>query len=138
MELPLVTRYRVPYADTDQMGIVYYANYLVLFERARNEMLRGKGITYCELEEMGVVLPVVEAHLNYHAPARYDDELELCAACTEYKGPRLKISCQIRKDGRVLVEGYTVHAFVDKTMRPIRPSSAIIQALGIDATVPIQ
>ena len=68
--------YRVPYADTDQMGVVYYGNYLTLFERARNELMRGSGFTYARMEtEGGAMLPVVEAHVDYHAPARYDDLL---------------------------------------------------------------
>ena len=68
--------YRVPYADTDMMGYVYYGNYLTLFERSRNELMRATGYTYAEMEkEGGAMLPVVEAHVDYHAPARYDDLL---------------------------------------------------------------
>ena len=68
--------YRVPYADTDMMGYVYYGNYLTLFERSRNELMRETGFTYARMEtEGGAMLPVVEAHVDYHAPARYDDLL---------------------------------------------------------------
>ena len=123
--------YRVPYADTDQMRVVYYANYLTLFERARNELMRACGITYRELEADGFALPVLEAHVQYHAPATYDDLLELTAWCSEFKGVRLKISCEIRRDGKLLTEGHTVHAHVDsKTLRPVRPSPALLAALG--------
>ena len=123
--------YRVPYADTDQMHVVYYANYLTLFERARNELLRACGITYRELEAQGFALPVLEAHVDYHAPATYDDLIELTAWCTEFKGVRLKICCEIQRDGKLLAEGYTVHAHVDsKTLRPARPNPALLAALG--------
>ena len=127
----VATPYRVPYADTDQMRVVYYANYLTLFERARNELMRACDITYRELEAGGFALPVLEAHVHYHAPAAYDDLLELVAWCSEFKGVRLKISCEVRRDGNVLAEGYTVHAHVDsKTLRPVRPSPDLLAALG--------
>jgi acyl-CoA thioester hydrolase len=123
--------YRVPYADTDQMRVVYYANYLTLFERARNELMRACGITYRELEAGGFALPVLEAHVRYHAPATYDDLLEVVAWCSEFKGVRLTIRCEIRRDGKLLAEGYTVHAHVDsKTLRPARPARAFLAALG--------
>ena len=127
----VTTPYRVPYADTDQMRVVYYANYLTLFERARNELMRACGITYRELESGGFALPVLEAHVQYHAPATYDDLLELTAWCSEFKGVRLKIACEIRRDGKLLAEGHTVHAHVDsQTLRPVRPSPALLAALG--------
>jgi acyl-CoA thioester hydrolase len=123
--------YRVPYADTDQMRVVYYANYLTLFERARNELMRACGITYREMEAGGFALPVLEAHVRYHAPATYDDLLELTAWCAEFKGVRLKICCEIRRDGTLLAEGCTVHAHVSAaTLRPTRPAQAFLAALG--------
>ena len=123
--------YRVPYADTDQMHVVYYANYLTLFERGRNELMRACGITYRELEAGGHALPVLEAHVQYYAPATYDDLLEIVAWCDSFKGVRLKIACEVRRDGRLLAEGYTVHAHVDsQTLRPVRPAAAFLAALG--------
>ena len=71
-----VTTVRVRYAETDQMGVVYYANYFVWFEVARADLLRTLGWTYREMEEAGVLLPVIEAHCEYRRPARYDDEVE--------------------------------------------------------------
>ena len=123
--------YRVPYADTDQMQVVYYANYLTLFERARNELMRACGYTYRELETGGFALPVLEAHVNYRAPATYDDLLEITAWCSEFKGVRLKICCEVRRDGKLLAEGYTVHAHVNiHSLRPTRPTPATLTALG--------
>lgn len=129
---PITVGYRVPYADTDQMGVVYYANYLVFFERARNEMLRAYGLTYLELEQLGVVLPVIEASVQYHAPAHYDDLLEISAICSEYKGIRIKVSCRVCRDGKLLAEGFTRHVFADvKTFRPVRPAAEILIRLGL-------
>lgn len=129
--LRITTAYRVPYADTDQMRVVYYANYLVYFERARNELLRACGMTYRRLEEEGIALPVVEALVSYRAPAVYDDLLELAGWCEEAKGARLKIRCEVRRGGVLLAEGHTVHACVNlSTLRPVRPPRDFLQALG--------
>ena len=68
---------RVRYAETDKMGVVYYANYFVWFEVARADLLRTLGWSYREMEQAGVSLPVIDAHCQYHRPARYDDELEV-------------------------------------------------------------
>jgi acyl-CoA thioester hydrolase len=116
--------YRVPYADTDQMGVVYYGNYLTLFERARNELMRAAGYTYREFEENGWALPVVHAEVDYKSPARYDDLLEVSAWVEAAKGVRCKIACEVRRQGeeKLLAKGHTVHVFVDvKTLRPIPP-----------------
>ncbi len=127
--------YRVPYADTDQMHVVYYANYLTYFERARNELLRACGYTYRALEASGLGLPVAEAHVVYLSPATYDDALELVAWCEGFKGARLTIRCEVRRDGQLLAEGYTVHALVDlRTLRPTRPSPELRAGLGLSGT----
>lgn len=121
-----VMPYRVPYADTDQMGVVYYANYLVYFERFRNELLRDAGYTYLRLEEEGIAMPVIEAVCRYRASAKYDDLLEVTGRFAEAKGVKVKIECEVRRDGKILVEGYTVHACMDmKTGRPTRPPEFI-------------
>lgn len=119
-------QYRVPYADTDQMRVVYYGNYLTYFERCRNEVLRSFGFSYKELEAMGFTLPVKEAHVNYYAPATYDDLLEITGWCEALKGVRLKICCEVRRDGDLLADGHTIHANCDiKTMKPARPPRAL-------------
>ncbi len=123
--------YRVPYADTDQMGIVYYANYLVYFERLRNELLREGGLPYSEVEACGIFLPVIEAKCRYKAPARYDDLLVFSGWVEEIRGPKITIRCEVRKDGELLVSGYTVHACVDiETRRPVRPPEKIVKMSG--------
>jgi len=116
--------YRVPYADTDQMGVVYYGNYLTIFERARNELMRVCGYTYRECEAEGWMLPVVHAEVDYRRPARYDDLLEVTAYVKAQKGVRLEIACEVRRKGedQLLVSGFTRHAFVSmKDFRPCPP-----------------
>ena len=122
--LKVKTEYRVPYADTDQMGVVYYGNYLTIFERARNELMRAGGYTYKRCEEDGWMLPVIHAELDYKSPAKYDDLLEITAYVKSMKGVRLEIACEVRRKGEdaILVSGYTRHCFVStRTFRPVPP-----------------
>ena len=125
--------YRVPYADTDQMGVVYYGNYLTLFERARNELMRSIGYTYRQCEEEGWMLPVVHAEVDYRAPARYDDLLEVTAHVKEQRGIRIEIACEVRRKGEsaVLVSGFTRHCFVSsETFRPVPPPQKFLESIG--------
>ncbi len=113
--------YRVPYADTDMMGVVYYGNYLAYFERCRNELMRATGVSYRQMEEQGAMLPVVEAHVDYKRPARYDDELAITGWLEYAAGARMKVCCEVRRGGELLASGYTVHACLStKTNRPVR------------------
>ena len=123
--------YRVPYADTDQMGVVYYGNYLTLFERARNELMRSTGYTYKRCEEEGFMLPVIHAELDYKQPAKYDDLLEVTAWVSAKKGVRLEISCEVRRKGEeaILVRGLTRHCFVStETFRLVPPPEGFLCA----------
>ena len=129
----IVTEYRVPYADTDQMGVVYYGNYLALFERARNELMRACGYTYKECEAEGFMLPVVHAEVDYRRPAKYDDLLEIAAWVQTRKGVRIEIACEVRRKGedQVLASGFTRHAFVStRDFRPCPPPQRLIDAIG--------
>jgi acyl-CoA thioester hydrolase len=113
---------RVRYAETDKMGVVYYANYLVWFEVARADLLRSLGWTYRDMEHSGVSLPVIEAHCEYHRPARYDDELEIHASGRLLSPVRMEFTYQVRRiaDDLVAATGRTVHAALDSTGRPCR------------------
>ena len=117
-----VSRVRVRYAETDQMGVVYHANYFVWFEVGRTDLLRQSGSTYRELEADGVGLPVIEAHCEYRQPARYDDELEIRTEATLASPVRVEFAYEVVRtsDGTRLVTGRTVHAGVDKDGRPCR------------------
>ena len=113
--------YRVPYADTDKMGVVYYANYLIYFEMGRSQLLRDLGFPYTAMEQLGFALPVIEAHVDYRAPAGYDDELDIRAWVSWIKGVRLQVNCEVFCGERLLVSGHTIHACLDlKTRRPVR------------------
>ena len=122
--------YRVPYADTDQMKVVYYANYLVYFERLRNELLRNAEWTYYQMEEKGFSLPVIEAVCHYKSSARYDDLLTISGWVSEIKGVRVTIQCEVRRGEELLVSGHTVHACIDmKTGRPCRVPEQLYSVL---------
>jgi acyl-CoA thioester hydrolase len=119
-------RLQVRYGETDQMGVVYHANYLTWFEVGRTEFLRHSGLTYRELEEKGVLLPVAEATLRYKLPARYDDWVEIRTRIEELTPVRLTFAYEVYRipDETLLVSGKTMHAFTTPTMKPIRLSRA--------------
>lgn len=106
---------RVRYSETDQMKIVYNANYLDWFEIARTELCRKWGRPYTEWEKNGLMLPVVEAYCRYKHPARYDDEIELWARITELKYHSVKFDYRIELSGcgKLLAEGWTKHGCTD-------------------------
>ena len=119
---------RIPYADVDQMGFVYYANYLVYFEMLRSEMLRQAGCPYPELEAEGCLLPVLEAHVDYKRPANYDDLIIVAATCTML-GPKLRIDYRVTRDTTLLATGHTVHVCMNPEGRAIRPAKRLVAAL---------
>ncbi|MBN2055433.1 acyl-CoA thioesterase [bacterium] len=130
------SRLRVRYAETDAMGIVYYANYLVWMEVARVDMLREAGLDYRQVEASGIAFPVVEVQCTYRRPARFDDLVVISAAVTETASRRLTISYEIHKEeGGTLVllgDGYTRHACVNAEGRPIalpEPVMAVLKRL---------
>ena len=110
------TELRVIYAETDAMGIVYYANYLRWFEVGRTELMRSMGICYREMEEQGVFLPVSEVFCKYQAAAKYDDVLIIETALGFLKRASIQFTYRIlrKSDEAELVTGSTLHAFVDR------------------------
>ena len=121
--------YRVPYADTDQMSFVYYANYLIYFEMAREELMRAIGLPYGKLEELCCALPVLEAVCHYKKPAKFEDILTVTASLAELKGVRVKIACTVTRGGELLAEGWTVHAFMNRDGRPQKPPQVFMDAI---------
>ncbi len=109
--------YRVPYADTDQMGVVYYANYLEYFERSRTEMLREAGLSYRDMEKHGYFLPVSEAYCKYTGSARYDDLLTFRSCVEEISRVKIKIRSEVLRDGKVLVTGFVTLGCVNADFR---------------------
>ncbi len=106
--------FRVRYAETDQMGFVHHANYLVYFEMGRVELLRARGMSYRDLEAQGYLLVVVKAHVRYLKPARYDDLLRLRTEVTRVTSARIDHRYQLFRDGELLAEGETTLACVDR------------------------
>jgi acyl-CoA thioester hydrolase len=123
--------HRVSYKETDRMGYVYYANYLVHFEIGRTEFMRQGGYTYRELEDAGYYLPVVNANCDYKKPALYDDLLTIRTSVTEFKGIRLAFGYEILRDGEVLAQGTTSHVFVDGDGKPKRLPVEIRERLEV-------
>jgi acyl-CoA thioester hydrolase len=127
-----MTMVRVRYAETDQMGVVYYANYFVWFEVARGELLRHHGWTYREMEGTGVMLPVIDAHCEYLRPARYDDEIEIRTEGLKLSPVRMSFTYEVRATGRdgLVATGRTLHAAVDRNGRPCRLPERIAEVFA--------
>ncbi|MFL5273384.1 MAG: acyl-CoA thioesterase [Anaeromyxobacteraceae bacterium] len=127
----VTTQIRVIYGDTDQMGVVYYANYLRFFEAARNEFIRAKGLRYRDFErEFKLVLPVVEAAVQYKQSARYDDLLTIEIALTEARRASARFGYRVLLDGALLATGHTVHACVDLEGRVQRMPKDLLARLS--------
>jgi acyl-CoA thioester hydrolase len=125
------SRVRVRYAETDQMGVVYYANYFVWFEVGRTDLLRQSGWTYRDMERDGFSLPVVEAHCEYRQPARYDDEIEIRTRARLMSPVRVRFEYEVVRaaDEAVLASGHTVHASLDGSLRPRRLPDRVLTIL---------
>ncbi len=115
-----VSHYRVIYGDCDSMAIVYYSNYLRLFEIGRMELLRNMGLIYREIEKKGFFLPATEAYLKFKKPALYDDVLTIETSIGFLKRASSRFNYTILRGEEILVEGYTVHACLDRDNRIVR------------------
>jgi len=128
------TRFRVRYAETDQMGVVYYANYLVWMELGRAEYCRAAGIRYRDMEvDDGVLLAVVEAHCRYLCPARYDEEIAVKTWVSKANLRMVEFQYEIRnaQNGRQLASGATKHMFLGANMRPVKLPEKYLPLFGI-------
>jgi acyl-CoA thioester hydrolase len=119
---PSLSRVRVRYAETDQMGVVYYANYFVWFEVGRTDLLRESGRNYRDMETEGFGLPVIEAQCTYRESAKYDDDIEVRTTGEMLSPVRVKFSYQVVRaaDAAMLATGSTIHATLDRHGRPCR------------------
>ncbi|EKF55390.1 4-hydroxybenzoyl-CoA thioesterase [Galbibacter marinus] len=122
---------RVRYSETDKMGVVYHGNYAQYLEIARVEWLRSRGISYKELENSGVMLPVVSLQINYKKSARYDDLLTVELELLRSPGVKIEFDYKIwNEDNQILAEANTVLAFIDaNTFKPIRCPEYILENL---------
>ncbi len=113
MGLSSTTRLRVRYAETDKMGIVYHANYLVWFEVGRSDLFRELHLPYTEFEEQGLGLAVIEASCRYRKPAHYDDELVIITEVDHMSSRSARFCYHVYREDILLAEGKTVHAFIN-------------------------
>ncbi|MFD1773161.1 acyl-CoA thioesterase [Paenibacillus rhizophilus] len=149
--------FRVRYQESDQMGVVYHSNYLIWFEIGRTEMLRGLGFTYLDLENSGLLLPVLSAELKFKRSAKYDDTVTVYTRMTSFTPLRLVFEYEVRRvagpgaagsglngpesdsfpqgfkssaDGELLVSGFTGHAWVNREFKPVRLDRALPEIYG--------
>jgi acyl-CoA thioester hydrolase len=124
----------VRYAETDQMGVVYHANYFVWFEVGRTDLLRQSGWTYRDMERDGFSLPVVEARCEYRQPARYDDVIEIRTTGRLLSPVRVRFEYEAVRvgDDALLASGHTVHASLDGALRPRRLPDRVLAILKVE------
>jgi len=123
---------RIIYADTDQMGMVYHANYFRFLEIARTELIRNLGMSYKDFEDRGVYLPLKEAFIDFKIPIKYDDIIVVHAEIEKLKHVSLKIAYEIYglENNRLHTKAYTIHPFVNKENRIIKPSSELYDIMA--------
>jgi acyl-CoA thioester hydrolase len=130
-EFSFSTDVKVRFAETDAQGIAHNSNYLVWFEVARVEYLERHAGGYQRLRELGIEALVLESHVRYVQPARFDDRLVVHARCVDLKGARFRYEYAIERDGVVIAEGWTAHATVDGgTLRPTRVPTWLAEAIA--------
>jgi acyl-CoA thioester hydrolase len=117
------------YSETDAMGFVYYANYLVYFEVARTTALADLGHPYWEMEKQGWLIPVLSAHCDYHRPARYGDTLILRTRRSRLGRARIRFEYEVRRaeEEPVLCTGFSEHAFMSPEGKPLRPPAKLLE-----------
>lgn len=127
-----VTKIRVRYSETDQMGTFYNSRVLEWFEVGRTELLRAVGISYAEIEDKNVLLPLVEANLKFEGRARYDDELRVTSRCSMDGRASLRFDVTIVhvNSQKPVASGSTRHAITDRAGKPIRPPKWLVQAIA--------
>ena len=108
---------RVRYAETDGMGVVYYANYLIWFEVGRNDLFRHIGLPYAEVESRGIYIPVSEVRCRILLPARYDDEITVHTSIREVRSRKMVLEYRIERDRLLLAEGETTHICLNAEQR---------------------
>ncbi|HRE80212.1 MAG TPA: thioesterase family protein [Opitutaceae bacterium] len=124
------TTVTVRYAETDMMGVVYHGSYLPWFEIGRTTLLKEHGLPYRQLEADGFRLPVLEVHAKYLRPAVYDDEITIITTLREKPLLRIRLEYEIFRGTELLATANTLHAFIDKQGRPVRPPTAFTETMS--------
>jgi acyl-CoA thioester hydrolase len=126
------TTIRVRYAETDQMGIVYYANYLIWMEVARVDFCKAIGFRYKDMEiDDGILLAVAESHCRYVSPARFDDEVTIRTFVTEKTRRMVTFDYEMMCQGKRLATGSTKHIFLSRELRPVRLPEKYMELFGM-------
>ena len=125
---------RVRYGETDQMGVVYHGSYVPYFEIGRVEWLRNKGVSYKDMEQNGIALPIVSMHLNYKKPAKYDDLLTIHTKLKSYSGVKIEFDCEIRNENEeLLTTAHFILVFVDvNSGKPTTPPQYILDIINAE------
>lgn len=125
------TQIRVRYAETDQMGYVYYGNYAMYFEVARVESLRAAGFSYRQMEDDGVIMPVLELHTQFVRPGKYDELLTIRTTIPEMPGIRIRFEYEVvNEKGETITKGWTTLTFLKKdSHRPCKPPQYLLDLL---------
>ena len=127
----MIVQYRVIFGDTDMMGVVYYANYLRIFEGARAAYWRGLGKTHKDLDEAGVALPVIEATCRYKKPSHYEDLLDIHIEVYELRSASVRFGYTIRRGADLIAEGETRHAVIGTDGRPRALPPAVRDVISV-------
>jgi len=120
----------VRYAETDMMGVVYHGSYLPWFEVGRTTLLKELGLAYRQLEADGYRLPVLEIGAKYFRPAVYDDTLTIVTTLRDKPLLRIRLEYEVRRGEELLATGFTMHAFIDREGRPVRPPASAVAVFG--------
>lgn len=132
MPAEIVTKFRVRYAETDRMGYAYYGNYAAWFEVGRVELLRKSGMSYREMEDHGIILPVRDMHVRYHKPAKYDEVVELHTTLKKLRGPRIVFDYLLTNEkGEKLCTAEITLVFVDvESGKPVHSPKEVEEAFS--------
>lgn len=125
-----VSKINVRYSETDAMGIVYHANYLPWLEIGRTQLLKEIGFPYKQLEEDGLLLPVLEINLKYKKPARYDEEITIITRIKEKPFVKIRLEYEVKREEELLVTGSSVHAFMNRNAQPIKAPRHFIDSIS--------
>lgn len=120
----------VRYAETDMMGVVYHGSYLPWFEVGRTDLMKQYGLPYRQLEAEGYFLPVLEVGAKYLKPARYDDAITIVTTLREKPLLRIKLEYEVRRGDELLATGFTLHAFIDRAGKPVRPPASFQEKMN--------
>ena len=123
------TQTEVRYSETDMMGIVYHANYLSWLEMGRINLLKEHGLSYRQMEEEGLLLPVLEIQLKFIKPARFEDQIVITTWMRSMPYVKIKLEYEISRGEEILATGHSLHAFMNREARPIKTPKVFLDKM---------